>query len=403
VLFAAALILQSVTVPGTQLHVKLASQVGQPYDERAVEQDVRYLWNLGRFDDVRVEEPEPGNLVFRVRLKPRLVLRDIRLTPHSFGIDLKLPPGTPIDRPTARAIARDIERKLDARVEEKLTPRGQGKADLELHVITEKKPRPEPSDEIRYEVGKGMCRTLFLERRDAQRAGVLDFAAHFTFHQGITFTRGPERRVGRIEFRGNRRFPDALLRRHMLLDEGAIFDERLLRLSISRINRSGLFEPIDERHVLIDPDGNITVRLTERRAAAWNLAGPWPLEGSVRGRIPKFATYAASVSVFGSSFKLLNLPRRFFPVFSIQRPYLPGQGWRSGFSIAPQLGWRGVGVGYAAGQIQQRLIPLISGERSAEPPIPITGDIGAACVTKPRLKLLRTGATAALSFLGTLM
>ena len=51
-LFAAALIIHSVAVPGTQLDVKLATQVGQPYDAATVEKDVRYLWSLGRFDDV---------------------------------------------------------------------------------------------------------------------------------------------------------------------------------------------------------------------------------------------------------------------------------------------------------------------------------------------------------------
>src|SRR5689334_985764 len=95
---AAALLIHSVSVPGTQLHVKLATQVGQPYDAATVEKDVRYLWSLGRFDDVRVEEPEPGALIFHVRQRPRLVLRDVHLEPHSFGLEIKLPPGTLIDR-----------------------------------------------------------------------------------------------------------------------------------------------------------------------------------------------------------------------------------------------------------------------------------------------------------------
>jgi len=77
------LILTSVSVPGTDLAVKLASQVGQPYDEQKVTQDVRYLWNLGRFDDVRVEEPEPGALVFRVHSKPYLMLHEIWLHPKT--------------------------------------------------------------------------------------------------------------------------------------------------------------------------------------------------------------------------------------------------------------------------------------------------------------------------------
>jgi hypothetical protein len=383
--------------------VKLATQVGQAYDARTVAKDVRYLWGLGRFDDIRVEEPEPGALVFRVTPRPRLVVRDVRITPHSFGIQIKLPPGTPIDPAGARAIAADIERQLDARVEETLVPRGNGKVDLKLHVLTEKRKKAPPSEEIRYEISKDLCRTLFLERRDFPET-----VARFDLDRGLTIERGPVYRVGRIEFMGHHHFSDALIRAHMLFDEGARFDERLLRNSVARLNRSAMFDPIDERNVLVARDDakgivNITLRLTERRRGAWNLAGPWPLQGTVGARLPKWATYAASVSVYGSSLKLLNLPQRFFPVFAVQRPYTPGLGWKSGLSFAPQLGLRGFGVGYAASQLQQRLMPLVSGERSAETALLVTGEIGAVCVAKPRLRLLRTGATMALGFLGSLM
>jgi hypothetical protein len=394
VLFAAALMIHSVTVPGTHLHVKLATQVGQPYDSRTVAKDVRYLWSLGRFDDVRVEAPEPGALVFRVTPRTRFVVRDVRITPHSFGIQIKLPPGTPIDPAGARAIAADIERQLDARVTETLVPRGNGKVDLKLHVLTEKKKRAAPSDEIRHEISKDLCRTLFLERRDAPET-----VARFHFDGGLTIERGPVYRVGRIDFTGHRRFPDSLIRAHMLFDEGDRFDERLLRNSVARLNRGALFDPIDERSVLVARDDakgivNITLRLTERKRGSWNIAGPWPLHASVGARLPKWATYAATVSMYGW---------RRFPVFAVQRPYTPGSGWKSGLSFAPQLGLRGFAVGYATAQLQQRLIPLISGERSAETPLVVSGDIGAVCVAKPRLRLLRTGATAALGFLGSVM
>ena len=387
--------------------MKLATQVGQPYDAATVEKDVRYLWSLGRFDDVRVEEPEPGALIFHVRQRPRLVLRDVRLEPHSFGLEIKLPPGTLIDRVSAREIARGVEKQLGARVEETLIPRGHGEVDLKLRVITAKSARAEPRNDIRYEMSKPLCRTLFLERRDAQREGVLDFDAHFDFDRGLTIERGRAYRVGRIKFTGNRRFPDALVRRHMLLIEGALLDERLLRLSIARLNRSGLFDPIDQRHVLIARDetagiADVTLRLTERKGGAWNLAGPWPLEASVKMRLPRWATYAASVSIFGSSFALLKLPRTFVPVFAIQRPYVPGQGWKTGFAIAPQLGWRGLMTGYAATQFQQRSLPVISGERSAEPVLPVTGDVQMSCEAKPRLKLVRTAATFAVQAVGAL-
>ncbi len=407
-LFAAVLIIHSVSVPGTQLDVKLATQVGRPYDSATVEKDVRYLWSLGRFDDIRVEEPEPGALVFRVRQKPHLLLRDIRLEPHSFGLELKLPPGTPIDAAGAREIARGVEHQLNARVTETLIPRRQGEVDLKLRVGTPAKPpRVEPSNEIRYEISKDLCRTLFMDRRDAQREGVLDFTARFDFAHGLSMERGRPYRVGRIDFTGNRHFSDNLVRRHFVLDEGAIFDERLLRRSIARLNRSALFEPIDQRSVVVNRDAasgiaDVTLRLTERKRGGWNLSGPWPLQASVSARIPKWATYAASVSVYGSTLKLLNLPRRFIPILAMHRPYTAAEGWKSGFAIAPQVGWRGGGIGYAATQVQRRLLPVISAERNAEPPLAVTGDIETSCVLKPKLRILRTAATLGLQFVGTI-
>jgi hypothetical protein len=94
-MLVAAAEIHSVSVPGTEIDVRLTTEVGRPYDAATVEKDVRFLWSLGRFDDVREQEPEPGALVFRVKPRPRVLLRDIRFEPHSFGLELKLPPGRP--------------------------------------------------------------------------------------------------------------------------------------------------------------------------------------------------------------------------------------------------------------------------------------------------------------------
>ena len=243
--------------------------------------------------------------------------------------------------PSAPARSPEASRSNSARrVEETLIPRGHGEADLKLHVITAKSARAEPRNDIRYEMSKPLCQTLFLERRDAQRDGVSTSPhASISTAASRSSAAGPTA-SGASSSPETGAFPDALVRRHMLLVEGAIFDQRLLRLSIARLNRSGLFDPIDQRHVLIARDeaagiADVTLRLTERKGGAWNLAGPWPLEASVRMRLPRWATYAASVSIFGSSFALLKLPRKFVPVFAIQRPYIPGQGWTDWFRHRP--------------------------------------------------------------------
>ena len=365
VLLAAALLVNSVSVPGTGLHVKLATQAGHPYDARTIQKDVRWLWSLGRFGDVRVEEPAPGDLVFRVRPRERLVLRDARLTPHSFGIDLKLPPGTPIDRLRAREIARGVEQQVGFPVEETLIPRGNGKVDLRLRVRPDKKRRREdtPIDGIRYEASKNVCRELFLDR-----AGALEFRADFDPERGITTAKGVPYRVGRIEFMGNHRLPDGAIRRHMLLDEGDSFDERLLRRSLSRLQ-------LDQQNVVVARDpaaavAHITLILPERKRGAWHIGRPWPLRASI-------------------GYGPLSLVQ-----YGVRRPPVVAL-----FDLAPQLGLQRMAVRYAISQAQRRLARRVMGDGPVEGPLRITGEADAVCIAKPRLRLLRTALTTALGFL----
>jgi hypothetical protein len=65
---AALLLIRSVSIPGTQLDVTLATQVGAPYDASVIARDVRTLWSIGRFGDVRaetVEREDGADVVFR--------------------------------------------------------------------------------------------------------------------------------------------------------------------------------------------------------------------------------------------------------------------------------------------------------------------------------------------------
>lgn len=508
--FSALLILTSVSVPGTDLAVNLQSQVGQPYDARKVTRDVRYLWNLGRFDDIRVEEPEPGSLVFHVHRRPNLLLHEIWLEPNTFGIELKVPGNTFIDPERAHELAKEAARQLESKgytnpkIREEIVPRGSGSADLHLHVtpgdgLKVKSVYFEGDNRFRNQVHalrpitllphvaffpgwqllagynesaadadiariqsaylqKGyldavvrpgevqvhdgsvrvgisaspgpkspispdLCRALLVERRDAQKQGILDFTARYDTGRGLTVERGPAYRVGRIEFLGNHHYSDPIIRRNFVLDEGAIFDELLLRRSIARLNRSGMFEPIDEKHVIVHPDpatgyADVTVRLTERKRGAWNLSGPvgpmslaGPAQASISSRLPTWASYAFSISIFAFGKPLLPIVNplpRFMPIFTLQRAFTPGEGWKSGFAIAPQLGWKEGVLGYGVTQLQGRLMPVLSGERNAQPVLPVTitrpeGETTLFCeVPKPRLAPLRTTAGVALHFLGAL-
>ena len=104
------------------------------------------------------------------------------------------------------------------------------------------------------------------------------------------------------------------------------------------------------------------------------------MQASIASRLPSWgpgvfelSTYAASISLFAFGKPLLpivNGPKGFIPVLALQRSFTPGEGWRSGFAIAPQLGCRNFGVGYVVAQAERRLAPVLTG--SGGPPLDVT-------------------------------
>jgi outer membrane protein insertion porin family len=133
----------SVEVPGSNLQVKLATQVGRPFDSETIAKDVRYLWSLGRFDDIRVEtaeRPDGVAVVFRARVVPIRMLHEIRIEPNSFGLQVKIPQGTPMTALRAHETAREAQRQLSqlgyqsARVRYELKPAPASQVDLKLTV-----------------------------------------------------------------------------------------------------------------------------------------------------------------------------------------------------------------------------------------------------------------------------
>lgn len=505
----------SVAVPGSNLHVNLATQVGRPFDAQTIEKDVRYLWSLGRFEDIRVEAAtEEGGVgvVFRTKVWPIRMLHEIRIEPNSFGLQVKVPPGTPMNSLRAHDIALDAERQLhqlgyqNARVQFELKPAPRVEVNLRLTVdigdaIRVKQVRfeggaakelrsqlralrmrrilfwrmlPSYSQEAvdadvarirswylakgyldaevrpggvdihgndatvtmvvergtQHSIDPNLCASLFAERHEAQKQGVLDFSAQLNGDGGVNVGLGPRYQVGRIEFNGNHHYKDSIIRSNFLLAEGATFDERLLRRSIANLNRTAMFEGIEAKNVAVVPNektgfADVTVQLTERKRGAWSLSGPagpaalaGPLQASLSSRLPpwgrgilELSTYTASISLLAFAhpiLPILNAPKKFMPILALQRPYVPGEGWKSGFLIAPQLGWRNAGIGYITTQMQQRLFPLVSAERSSEPDLNVKvnrthGEAVLSCeAPRPRLGLLRTSASVALRLLGTL-
>jgi hypothetical protein len=95
------------------------------------------------------------------------------------------------------------------------------------------------------------------------------------------------------------------------------------------------------------------------------------------------------------------------PILSLLRPYTPGDGWKSGFLIAPQLGWQASVYSYGTVQTASRLIPLITGNQRFTPQLQVgfdrpNGDGVLLCnAPKPRFYTARMGAAMLLQFLAS--
>jgi outer membrane protein insertion porin family len=294
---------------------------------------------------------------------------------------------------------------------------------------------------MRYQ---NFCSTLFVARREAEHEGILDFAVNMQVQPtqastkeapeaNVTATveRGTPFHIGRIEFTGNRHFSEAAVRSNFLLDEGDLLDEHLLRKSMARLNEANFFAPVNERTTIIHTDpttgiADIDVRVTERKRGAWNFSGPvgptsvaGPFEASIRTRLPAWgsglleaSTYSVSLTMFAfvhSFLPALGLPKiPFIPIAAFNRPYTPGEGWKSGFMIIPQLGWRYMVMGYGVSQLQHRLLPVLQGDRGLEPELPVTVDTPNSRTTMfceppaPRFSPVRNALAMGLRFIGSM-
>jgi outer membrane protein insertion porin family len=283
---------------------------------------------------------------------------------------------------------------------------------------------------------------LLAQRRDAERQGILDFAATLQVQRtadssnfvnlATTIDHGPPYRIGRIEFTGNHHYSDSMVRSNLLIDEGQLLDELLLRKSADRINQAELFEPITSTSIGIHTNettgiADITIHLKERKRGSWNFSGPvgpasfgGPLNASISSRLPSWGRGLLELSSYTASFSLIAFANPLIPVLSIlpkgslipvlalSRPFTPGEGWKSGFSIVPQLGWQASAMLYATTQVQKRLLPLLAGDRGlvAELPVKVEGPNTEGTMfcepPAPRLMPLRTTASFGVRFLGLL-
>ncbi len=236
---------------------------------------------------------------------------------------------------------------------------------------------------------KELCQCILKTRRQSEKRGELGFSAELELRDALAPTApsvdltakinpGPAYRVGRIEFSGLRGANDVTLRRALLLKEGDLFDQVRLRRSLTRLGQFSFLKPVStsDAHAELDPNthlANLRIRVKETRGQ-WSVSG-FPPQFTIRTRLLPLGHGPLALSTYYATFSLLTLPSpwgslltsaprvRWQAFGALERPYLPGQSWQSGFLLSPELGWRRTVAGFG---LQNALQPL----RSALAPDP---------------------------------
>jgi outer membrane protein assembly factor BamA len=231
-----------------------------------------------------------------------------------------------------------------------------------------------------------LCRCLLDGRLRSEHEGRIDFdvrldvtdtTAKRTVDVNAKVQTGRSYKVARIEFHGHHSLSDSTLRRALVLNEGELFDGELLRRSLVRLNKMGLLEPLTTENVALrrnphDGTVNVAIMVKERPKGRWALSGPvgpmsvgGPINGAIATRLPGWghglleaSTYYVSAGLLAfpnSLFALLPVARSqtFLPFFVLDRPYLPGHPWLSGFALSPQLGPKGMLATYGMTRLNQ--------------------------------------------------
>ena len=173
--------------------------------------------------------------------------------------------------------------------------------------------------------------------------------------------------INRIEFTGNRTTRDKVIRREIWLNEQAVMDMELLKLSIQRINQLGYFQPIEQPEIeAVDGDENkldITLRLAEQNRNQFTFGG------GISGLEGAFVNIAFSTTNFlgrgeTASFSLQTGDRARNFQIAITDPYFMDMPITLGFDVfkrtlrLPQFTREDVGAGLVWGMPIKRFSRL---------------------------------------------
>jgi len=275
-----------------------------------------------------------------------------------------------------------------------------------------------------------MCACLLELQRIADSQGRIDFGVvvetngdsdpiDVTAHVRM----GSQYSVGRIHFTGHRAINDSTLRRAFALRERDLFDVGTLRRSLARLNDIGLAKTVKFADIIVTrrTDGataDITIPLGTQGRRWWSLSGPiipglGSYQASISARLPTWGRGALDASTYLFTFNVLALAHSSLGVFTfmskappavvlIERPFVPGQEWLSGFALSPALSVRTTVAYYGRAHLGRGVRAVLEDETRETLAVPVVGSgrpAGDFLVCQPaqsRWRWLRRGAVHAI-------
>lgn len=154
----------------------------------------------------------------------------------------------------------------------------------------------------------------------------------------ILIQEGKQFTLRRLEFTGNTFTRDRVLRREFLLNEGDIYNQRLLEISVARLNQTQYFDPIDKDQDVEkrtdeeegEVDVNVKVREKGRQQISFNGAAGG-LAGNSFGIEYSTNNLAGRGEILSFQFGIGNRQQSF--QFTYQEPYFRDRPISVGFSL----------------------------------------------------------------------
>jgi hypothetical protein len=275
-----------------------------------------------------------------------------------------------------------------------------------------------------------MCACLLELQRIAESQGRIDFGVVIATDDDsapIDVTAdvrmGSQYTVGRIHFTGHSAINDSTLRRAFTLRERDLFDVGKLRRSLARLNDIGLAKPLTLADIIVtrQTDGataDITIPLRTRGRRWWSLSGPiipglGSYQASISARLPTWGRGALDASTYLFTFNVLALAHSSLGIVTfmskappavvlLERPFLPGQEWLSGFAVSPALSVRTTAAYYGRAHLGRGVRAVLEDETRDTLAVPVVGSgrpAGEFLVCQPaqsRWRWLRRGAVHAI-------